>query len=369
MAAKSPGWCGTIEGTPSLKPSAWRDCGEGAANLGRSTDAAHDTAMRTSYGWPITLAVVMIVLVVALIVGWVILSVEIENTGLFWTLLVLGTSFLGLVLVGVVLYLLISIKGIRLTQRQSNFIDSVTHELKSPIASLKLYLQTLSRRSVTEEQRADFYRFMLEDVQRLDTLINHMLDAARLDQEPVDTNQEDVEVSRVLATCAETVCLRYRLPQETIRVTSSEAIVRARPIDVEIMFRNLMDNAIKYGGTPPVVEVDSQFSGPDKLVTRIVDNGRGIPVNLRQKIFGRFVRLGSELERSQTGTGLGLFIARTVVRRMNGKIHVRERPQASGTIFEVVLPARRPAPGREQPAQESGAAGPAQLDKIDTGTR
>ncbi len=103
--------------------------------------------MRFSYGWPITLAVVMIGLVVALIVGWVILTVEIENTGLFWTLLVLGTSFLGLVLVGVVLYLLISIKGIRLSQRQSNFIDSVSHELKSPIASLKLYLQTLSRRA------------------------------------------------------------------------------------------------------------------------------------------------------------------------------------------------------------------------------
>ena len=152
--------------------------------------------MRPSYGWPITLAVVMIVLVVALIVGWVILIVrEIEQSALFWVLLVVGTSFLVLVLVGVVLYLLISIKGIRLNQRQSNFIDSVSHELKSPIASLKLYLQTLSRRSVTEEQQANFYRFMLDDVERLDTLINHMLDAARLDQQPVETDIVDVELS------------------------------------------------------------------------------------------------------------------------------------------------------------------------------
>ncbi len=298
--------------------------------------------MRTSYGWPITLAVVMIVMVVALLVGWVILSVEIENTGLFWTLLVLGTSFLLLVLVGVVLYLLISIKGIRLSQRQSNFIDSVSHERTSPIASLKLYLQTLSRRTVTEEQQANFYRFMLEDVQRLDTLINHMLDAARLDQHPVETDLIDVELSAVLKTCAETVCLRYHLPLETIRVTSSESIVRARPIDIEILFRNLMDNAIKYGGSPPEVEVDSQFVGADKIVTRIVDNGRGIPVKLRWKIFGRFVRLGSELERSQTGTGLGLFIVRTLVTRMHGKVTVRDRAQASGTVFEVELPARQP---------------------------
>ena len=132
----------------------------------------------------------------ALIVGWVILILrEVEQSALFWVLLVVGTSFLVLVLVGVVLYLLISIKGIRLNQRQSNFIDSVSHELKSPIASLKLYLQTLSRRSVTEEQQANFYRFMLDDVERLDTLINHMLDAARLDQQPVETDFADVELS------------------------------------------------------------------------------------------------------------------------------------------------------------------------------
>src|SRR5215475_5779257 len=124
--------------------------------------------MRASYGWPITLAVLMLV----------------------------GTLFLVLVLVGVVLYLLISIKGIRLNQRQSNFMDSVSHELKSPIASLKLYLQTLARRSVSEEQQANFFRVMLDDVERLDTLINHMLDAARLDQQPLDADIADVDLAR-----------------------------------------------------------------------------------------------------------------------------------------------------------------------------
>ncbi len=121
---------------------------------------------------------------------------------MYWVLLAVGTVFLVLVLVGVVLYLLISIKEIRLNQRQSNFIDSVTHELKSPIASLKLYLQTLSRRTVTEVQRADFYRFMLDDLERLDTLINHMLDAAQLDQHPVDGDVTDVALATVLESCA-----------------------------------------------------------------------------------------------------------------------------------------------------------------------
>jgi signal transduction histidine kinase len=318
--------------------------------------------MRNSYGWPITLAVVMILLVVTLIIGWVILTVrEIESTALFWVLSVVGTVSLVLMLVGVVLYLLLSIKSIRLNQRQSNFMDSVSHELKSPIASLKLYLQTLTRRSVTEEQQANFYRVMLDDVERLDLLINHMLDAARLDQQPVDTDLVDVELSAVLRSCAQTVCLRYHLPLETVRVNAVPAILRARPIDIEMIFRNLIDNAVKYGGADPLVEVDSQFAGDHTIVTRIVDNGRGIPAKLRRKIFGRFVRLGSELERSQSGTGLGLFIVRTLVLRLQGKISVRDRLNQPGTVFEVHLPAtaapqstvpqKPPAPAQQQVAR------------------
>ena len=309
--------------------------------------------MRPSYGWPITLAVVMIALVLALIIGWVILILrEVEQSALFWVMLVVGTSFLVLVLVGVVLYLLISIGGIRLNQRQSNFMDSVSHELKSPIASLKLYLQTLSRRSVTEEQQANFYRFMLEDVERLDSLINHMLDAARLDEQPLETDFADVELSSVLRNCAETACLRYHLPVETVRLKTTPAILRARPIDVEMVFRNLIDNAIKYGGAEPTVEVESQFISDGTVATRIIDNGRGIPAKLRRKIFGRFVRLGSELERSQVGTGLGLFIVRTVVKRLHGTITVRDRGNQPGTIFEVQLPAHRPAQSVPQGATD-----------------
>ncbi len=111
---------------------------------------------------------------------------------------------------------------------------------------------------------------MLDDLQRLDTLINHMLDAARLDQQPVETDLLDVELSAVLKNCAETVCLRYHLPPDTVRLSTSEAIVRARPIDLEIVFRNLVDNAIKYGGATPRVEIDSQFTPDDRIVTRIV---------------------------------------------------------------------------------------------------
>lgn len=298
-----------------------------------------------SVGWPVTLAVVMIPLLVAVTVGWILAFTRIALTEprhsvVYWSLLAVGTAFLVLVLVGVVLYLLISIKEIRLNQRQSNFIDSVTHELKSPITSLKLYLQTLARRNTTEEQRADFHGFMLEDVERLDSLINHLLDAARLDQQPVDGEAVDVELGEVLKRCAVTACRRHRMPEDIVTLRIEPAIVRARPMDVDMVFRNLLDNAVKYSGDHPTVEIESRCLRQDKVVTRIIDNGQGIPRPFRRKIFGRFVRAGSELERSKPGTGLGLYIVATLVRRMRGAVYVRGRSNTNGTIFEVELPGR-----------------------------
>jgi signal transduction histidine kinase len=293
--------------------------------------------MRTSLRWPIALGVTMIFLVVTLIVFWVLLTAgKTQESSVYWALLAVGTTFLVLVLVGIVLYLLISIKEIRLNRRQSNFIDSVSHELKSPIASLKLYLQTLSRRTVDEQRQADFYRFMLDDVARLDNLINHMLDAARLDQQPVEP-EVDVELADMLQNCADVVCSQYHLPPGTASLDVESAIVRARPIDLEMIFRNLIDNAIKYSGPEPKVEIQSHPKGK-MVVTRVIDNGMGIPPKLRRRIFGRFVRLGNELERSKAGTGLGLFIVRNLVNRLKGRIYVSDRGSEQGTVFEVHLP-------------------------------
>ena len=108
-----------------------------------------------------------------------------------------------------------------------------------------------------------------------------------------------------------------------------------------MIFRNLIDNAIKYADERPSVGIESHPKGEHTIVTRIIDNGRGIPAPLRRKIFGRFVRLGNELERSRTGTGLGLFIVRNLVKRLGGQITVRDRVGQPGTIFEVQLPCRQ----------------------------
>lgn len=310
---------------------------------------------RRSLRWPIILGVVMIVLVVAIIIGWVILNVlgalsDGERAGVYWAVLSVGTTFLVLVLVGVVLYLSLSIKAINLNRRQSNFIDSVTHELKSPIASLKLCLQTLSRRQLPAEEHANFVRFMLDDVDRLDQLVNHVLDAARLEHTPEPQPAERIELAELLTHLAQSVCQRQHVPAETIQLALAPVEVTAARSDLELVFGNLLDNAVKYGGSPPRVQVELRLTRDGWAVATVRDNGPGIPRKLRRSIFGRFVRLGSELERTRPGTGLGLYIVRTLVSRLKGRIRVfgpepsaaRSAAGESGTTFEVRFPHATP---------------------------
>jgi signal transduction histidine kinase len=309
---------------------------------------------RRSLKWPITLGVTMIVLIVALTVGWVLLAVfgaikDQRSAPIYWTLLPVGTLFLVLILVGVVFYLALSVKAINLNQRQSNFIDSVTHELKSPIASLKLYLQTMDRHPLNAEQYEGFVRFMLDDVERLDNLVNHLLDAARLTSMPRHGEMEEVSVDEVVRTCAKEVCLRHRQALDRIHLDLAPAVVSARHVDLAMIFRNLLDNAVKYAGEPPEVSVVSQLSPDGWLVTSISDNGRGVPRSMRNQVFQRFVRLGMELERDKPGTGLGLYIVHTLVRRLGGQVRVIDRTNATGTVFEVRLPGARI---REIPPQD-----------------
>jgi len=301
-------------------------------------------AFRRITNWPIVLAVVMTTLLLVLAVGWVLLSVfgALANTqfsGLNWTLFGVGTAFLALLLVGVIIYAILSIKAINLSQRQSNFIDSVTHELKSPIASMKLYLQTLSRRQVSPEEQIHFLQFMLEDIERLDHLVNQVLDAGRLEAERIDGQPEELALEEVMEQCIEEVANRYRTDPEVVDCQVEHCRVRARRSDLQMIFRNLLDNAFKYAGQPPVVQVSIHRHSDRWAVVRVADNGPGVPLKDRRKIFGRFVRLGSELEREKPGTGLGLYIAKTVVRRLKGKIRVRDRRPPPGAMFEVFLPA------------------------------
>jgi len=302
---------------------------------------------RRSLRGPILLGVVLIGSIIALGVGWVVVSIAAalgsENAAFYWATLGVGVALLVLVLVGVIIYLALTVKAIALSQRQSNFIDSVTHELKSPLASLKLYLQTLTRRSVAPEQQADFHRFMLKDVERLDALIDHLLDAAKTLPRRPRGGPPATPIGPVLRQVCAAAVHRYGIEPDRVRLADPAAgdggpAVFGREADLEIVFRNLVDNAVKYSLPDPRVEVAVSVAPKGRVVVTVADNGPGIPPAERQNVFGRFVRLGNELERSATGTGLGLFLVQAIVKQLRGRVVAKGRsPQ--GTVMEVELPA------------------------------
>ena len=298
---------------------------------------------RTRLGLPITLSVVLMALNVTLMICWIVLLAR--QTG--WGALIVGVVVFSVILLGLSFYLFLIIKEVRLNQRQANFVDSVTHELKSPIASLKLYLETLQMRSVSEDQRTRFYHVMGEELDRLDHLITQLLEVGRLDAIGEQSEPEDIPLESMLKKCGAAASAHHKCDEnETIRYDMHPAVIHARPLVAETVFRNLMDNAIKYAGEPPIVEVQVRVTDRGHVKTTIVDNGQGVPPELRKRIFSLFFRGGSELTRRTKGTGLGLYIVNTLVRQMKGRVSVHARPDQQGSVFEVDLPGRK---GETQP--------------------
>ena len=286
---------------------------------------------------PITLSVIMMTLNVALMVCWIILLAQRGS----WSALTIGTIVFALILVGMIFYMFLTVKEVRLNQRQSNFVDSVTHELKTPIAALKLYLETLQLRQLDDEQRADFYQTMEHELQRLDHLISQLLEVGRLDAIGHQSDPEDIPLDRLLRRCAVSACAHHKQdPEQVVTFDVEPIVVHSRPVVLEMIFGNLLDNAVKYAGDPPQVEVQVRMKGADRVSVRITDNGQGVPADLRRKVFQMFYRSGDELERRQKGTGLGLYISRTLTHILKGCISVHDRLDGSGSVFEVELPGR-----------------------------
>jgi two-component system, OmpR family, phosphate regulon sensor histidine kinase PhoR len=297
----------------------------------------HALRTKSTLRLPITLSVVLMVLNVSLMICWIVLLTQ--QSG--WGALIVGTVIFGVILAMLSFYMVLMIKEVRLNQRQANFVDSVTHELKSPIASLKLYLETLQMRTLSSEQRQKFYGTMGDELERLDHLITQLLEVGRLDAIGVQSEPEELALDELLRECAQGACAHHKRDLAlTMEFDMQPAVISARRLVLESIFRNLFDNAIKYGGEPPVVSVQVLVAHHGRVVTRISDNGPGVPPELRKQIFTRFFRAGSELTRRRTGTGLGLYIVSTLVKQLKGRISVQERPGHQGSMFEVELPGK-----------------------------
>ncbi len=277
------------------------------------------------------------VLNVVLMVCWIVLLAQLNS----WSALTIGTVVFALILVVSGFYLFLTVKEVRLNQRQANFVDSVTHELKTPIASLRLYLDTLRMRHIEPRQQEEFFKVMDTELIRLDHLINQLLEVARLDAIGQESDPEDIEFEPLLRRCAEAACRHHKQTVDTVCSFELEpAVIRARRMPLEMIFGNLIDNAIKYGAAEPHVRVEVHVTDRGRVVTRIIDNGEGVPPHLRSRIFKIFYRGGNELERRQKGTGVGLYIVRTLVGLLKGTVRVKDQPSGFGSVFEVDLPGR-----------------------------
>ena len=286
---------------------------------------------------PITLSVVLMTLNVAGMVCWIVLLAQ----NYVLSALTIGVIVMAISLFGLSFYVFLAIKEIQLNRRQANFVDSVTHELKTPIASLRLYLETMQMRDLEASQREEFCQIMESELQRLDHLINQLLEVGRLGEIGHDTAPEDVSLELVLRRCARTACSHHkRHEDEVFTFDVQPTVVRARRMVLEMIFGNLLDNAIKYSGDNPRVDVRVHMKGRGRVVTRILDNGEGVPADLRKKVFRIFYRGGNELERRQKGTGLGLYIVRTLTHLLKGQVNVYDRQGQPGSVFEVELPGK-----------------------------
>ena len=291
---------------------------------------------RSTFHFPITLSASLMSLNVTLMICWIILLAR----GSSWTALTLGVVLFTLILVGMSLWLVLTLKEIALNNRQANFVDSVTHELKSPIAALQLSLETVRMRQLTTEQRDQFYGMMERELHRLDQLINQLLEVGRLDAIGENEVIEEIELEPLLRECAAGACAvhKNRL-SEVFTIKVPPIRIKARRIVLRMIFSNLLDNAVKYGGDPSRVEVSALLGAGGRAHVRVSNNGAGVPYEDRKKVFQIFYRGGSELQRRTKGTGLGLFIVSTLVKQLKGRISVDDRDDGQpGCTFTVDLP-------------------------------
>lgn len=242
------------------------------------------------------------------------------------------------VMVGLVLFIVSLARQIKLNQQQQNFIDSVTHELKSPLTSLKLHLETMQRRPLSSAQVGEFATTMLNDVERLDRLIDHVLTAARSDSGRRQWNKAPLEVHERLGELIKTLEKRHQLAPGALRLEGPPVTIQTDAIAFEVVLTNLLENAIKYSQGPVDVRVKLTPLPQGGVSIAITDSGVGIPKQQLRRIFKRFHRVGNELTRIRQGTGLGLSIVQDTVKALNGKIVADSPGENQGSVFTLTLP-------------------------------
>ncbi len=288
----------------------------------------------------LTLGVCLAAVAFAVGSGWIILNWR-EGIKVF-----LGIIFFGAIVAGLVLNTIFLVREIRRNEQHDSFINAVTHELKTPIASIRLYLQTLQRHDVAETQRAQFYGLMLLDTERLLHTVEQVLKAGEAAQKKSPPQSLPVEFSTLVRECMELARTRHHLQVSNLDYHQSslpdgeEVQVLGDPEELRTAVLNLLDNAVKY--SPDGVHISVQLDAPDqqRIVLRIRDSGVGIPEHELKRIFRRFYRVSQRSLSQVKGTGLGLFIVRSIARKHGGRVFAESEGAGKGTTVTLELPRR-----------------------------
>jgi len=255
--------------------------------------------------------------------------------------LVLGIIFFGMIIAGLVLYTIFLVREIRRNEQQDSFLNAVTHELKTPITSIRLYLQTLEKRKLSEDQRRDFYRLMMDDTERLMGTVEQVLQAGEIRQRRSRRHWKDVDFTAIIEESLELARLRHHLSKDALRFGDAPPgpiTLMGNPEELRTAVANLIENAVKYSGQQPLIIVDVTTPNIDTVVLRVRDNGVGIPRNELKRIFKRFYRVQSHATGQVKGTGLGLFIVRNIARRHGGDAFAESEGEGRGSTFTLRLP-------------------------------
>jgi two-component system, OmpR family, sensor histidine kinase SenX3 len=295
------------------------------------------TSRRGTIVFFLCLGIGLVALAIALNVGWIILN---------WrqgVLLFFGLIFFALIIAGMIVNTIFLLREIRRSEHHDSFINAVTHELKTPLASIRLHLETLLRRQLSDTQKQEFYRLMLSDTDRLNDTVEQVLRAGRAGDKRTGREKEEIDFRQLVRDCIDSARTRHHLPPEALRYEETPAhadgvLVAGNEDDLRTAVFNVLDNAIKYSGEE--VDVCARLEVPDdkRVVLSVRDRGVGIPPEDVKRIFRRFYRVPLRSLANVKGTGLGLFIVKAIARKHGGKVFAESQGEGHGSTFTIELP-------------------------------
>lgn len=228
-------------------------------------------------------------------------------------------------------------KEIGAAEQQRNFLLSITHELKSPLAGIRLILETFQKRTgLAPELQKKLSTNALTETDRLTALVNDLLLSAKLES-AYQLNEEPIDLGELVQDASERVGIKYKTAKINVDIEPDLPPVTGDRLGLMSVAVNLLENAAKYSQPEPVIHTSVQRGGGSELVWEVKDNGMGIPAKLKKRVFTKFYRVGNEDTRSTKGTGLGLFIVKELVSMHGGQLELTDNPDG-GTIMRIFLP-------------------------------